>query len=369
MRNGRFGDGALVAIAIAVLTALGGAAGAAASQPMEVVIHENTTFAPNHQPPVGAFTAEGPRVAQAARLRSPGVVQPRRHTADPRSQLCLRGGRHADRARRAAYRDDRLFGPADRRRHLADRCRHRCAGGCGGKRFGVGLELRLRSGRCRLRRVRLRDGHDEGVDPLTSGRVLLGLAVCAGVLASSAAASSFPLQVTVTGAQPEPTPCPLNAAADANCTRLQGKGRSRGLGAYQASAVVVRTPRASGGFDSTVTGSLSTSRGALSFTGDNSGDPAGKLTYAIALSGSAGYASVTGTGSLVYSGIIAGNGTFLVIASLDPATAFDLSAPILTLGGVVARSLGGGRYAVRRCTTTPRTGTQARSSSASPHPA
>jgi hypothetical protein len=181
---------------------------------------------------------------------------------------------------------------------------------------------------------------------LTSGRLLLGLAVIAGVLASSAAASSFPMQVSVTGSQPEPTACPASAAAEANCTRLQGKGRARGLGAYEASAVVVRTPRASGGFDSTVTGSLSTSRGALSFTGDNRGDPAGKLTYAIAVSGSAGYASVTGTGALVYSGIIAGNGTFLVNASLDPATAFDLSAPTLTLGGVVARSLGRGRYAV-----------------------
>jgi hypothetical protein len=61
MRKRHFGGGALCAVAIAVLTpaALGGAAGAAASQPMEVVIHESTTFAPNHQPPVGAFTAEG----------------------------------------------------------------------------------------------------------------------------------------------------------------------------------------------------------------------------------------------------------------------------------------------------------------------
>jgi hypothetical protein len=61
MRKRHFGGGALCAVTVAVLTsaALGGAATPAASQPMEVVIHETTTFAPNHQPPVGAFTAEG----------------------------------------------------------------------------------------------------------------------------------------------------------------------------------------------------------------------------------------------------------------------------------------------------------------------
>jgi hypothetical protein len=96
MRRRYFGAGALCALAIAVVTsaALGGAAGAAASQPREVVIHETTTFAPNHQPPVGAFTAEGlPGCSSGSFSDQPVSFSPNgtRLILD-RSYVCAEGG-------------------------------------------------------------------------------------------------------------------------------------------------------------------------------------------------------------------------------------------------------------------------------------
>jgi hypothetical protein len=170
-----------------------------------------------------------------------------------------------------------------------------------------------------------------------------------GAIASSVAAarvSSFQLQLSVAGSDPQQVACPANATPDTSCRRLAGSGTARGLGSYQASAVVVQAPRAGGGFDSTVTGSLQTSRGTLSFAGNNQAEPAGKLTYAISIIGSAGFATASGTGSLIYIGSAAGNGSFVIEGTLDPESVFDLSPPAVTLAGVKAHSLGRGRYAL-----------------------
>ena len=93
---------------------------------------------------------------------------------------------------------------------------------------------------------------------------------------AAAQAGSFHLALDVAGRQPVVVTCPPGSPADASCRSLLGASVARGLGKFTAQARTLWTHRSSGGFDSTVEGSITTDQGTLSFTGDNSAAPAGK---------------------------------------------------------------------------------------------
>jgi hypothetical protein len=129
--------------------------------------------------------------------------------------------------------------------------------------------------------------------------------------------------------------------------RLSGSGSARGLGAYAATGTLVNTQRVSGGFDSTISGTITSALGTLAFTGDNSGNARGQDVYAIKLTGSGGLANSTGQGTFNRVGAYTGTGSFIVDATIDaPGVIFDLTPPTLTLRKTTVRALGGGRYAV-----------------------
>ena len=166
--------------------------------------------------------------------------------------------------------------------------------------------------------------------------------------AGSALVGSLTVHLTPRASPALPVACPAGSPADSHCDRLTGSGSARGLGAYSANATLVNARRASGGFDSTISGSVASARGTLEFTGDNSGDARGNDVYAITLTGSSGLASATGRGTLNFVGAYTSTGTFVLDTTIDASgVAFDLTQPTLTLGKTTARALGHGRYAVK----------------------
>lgn len=174
--------------------------------------------------------------------------------------------------------------------------------------------------------------------------------ITAGVFAfpvAAARAGSFHLALDIAGRQPVVVTCPPGSATDASCRSLLGAGVARGLGKFTAQARTRWAHRSSGGFDSTVEGSVTTAQGTLSFAGDNSAESHGKLFYAITFSGTGGLGSVTGSGSFNFIGALGGTGHFLIEGDLaDPSNAFDLTPPQLTIRSASAQAVGSGRYKV-----------------------
>src|SRR5207253_6332550 len=176
---------------------------------------------------------------------------------------------------------------------------------------------------------------------------LLIASLIAAAAVSGARAGSLTIHLTPRASPAQPVACPAGSPADATCDRLSGSGSARGLGAYSATATLLNSRSVSGGFDSTISGTITSALGTLVFRGDNSGDARGNDVYAIRLSGSDRLASTTGQGTLNFVGTYVGSGTFIVDAAIDaPGVTFDLTPPTLTLGKTTTRALGGGRYAV-----------------------
>jgi len=186
------------------------------------------------------------------------------------------------------------------------------------------------------------------------GRITLPFLVVllAAATASSAQAGSLTVELVVVGRQPQSVTCPAGSPVGTpdnppSCIGLSGHGSARGLGPYTANATIVLLRRPTGGFESTVTGSVTTTHGSFVISGDNSSDPTGYLKYAITLSGAGGFAGATGTGTLNFVGGEFGTGEFIIDMTVDaPGVTFDLTPPTLTVRKTTARSLGSGRYAV-----------------------
>jgi hypothetical protein len=176
-------------------------------------------------------------------------------------------------------------------------------------------------------------------------RLVILMLALAAVAPAAAPADSLTLSLTMQGRQPQHASCPAGAPADAGCQSIAGSGTTRGLGAYNVTALAVLGHRSTGGFASTISGSITTARGSFAFTGDNSAEPSGKAVYDIALTGDGGYAPARGTGTLNFVGLIAGNGAFIVDAVVDGAT-FDTTPPTLTVRSATSKALGGSRYAI-----------------------
>ena len=178
--------------------------------------------------------------------------------------------------------------------------------------------------------------------------VIAVLIACLTTVAASAARTgSLAIHLTPLASPQQPVACPADSKADATCSRLSGLGSGRGLGAYSATATLVVSNRVSGGFDITVSGTITSALGTLAFTGDNSANARGGFVFTISLTGSGGLSSATGQGTLNFVGALTGTGSFIVDATIDaPGLIFDLTPPTLTLRKTAARALGAGRYAV-----------------------
>jgi len=176
-------------------------------------------------------------------------------------------------------------------------------------------------------------------------RLALLMLLIAVVAPAAAPADSVTLSLTMQGRLPQQASCPAGAPTDAGCQSIAGSGTARGLGAYNVAALVVLGHRPTGGFASTITGSITTARGSFAFTGDNSAEPNGKAVYAVTLTGAGGFAPATGTGTLNFIGLIQSTGAFIIDANISGAT-FDTTPPTLTVQSATAKSLGQSRYAI-----------------------
>jgi hypothetical protein len=111
--------------------------------------------------------------------------------------------------------------------------------------------------------------------------------------------------------------------------------------------VITILPRAGGGWDSTVAGTITTPHGALTFSGDNSAARTGNPLYAITFTGADGFTSAAGGGTFNFSGSFAGNGRFIIDGNINgPSARFDTTPPNVIVKGSSARPLGGDRYSI-----------------------
>jgi hypothetical protein len=175
------------------------------------------------------------------------------------------------------------------------------------------------------------------------------IALCALValaVPGAAQAGSLKFELGVSGHLPQPATCPTGTPAGTTCQSIGGSAAARGLGTCKVQAAYSLGHRSSGGFDSSIAGTISCSKGSFSLAGDNSADSRGGLVYAVTLDGAGGFASASGSGELNFIGILSGTGRFIVDGNVSGGVDFDTVAPSVTVSGATAHALGHGRFAV-----------------------
>lgn len=172
-----------------------------------------------------------------------------------------------------------------------------------------------------------------------AARLCVGLAAVACVLAQAASGArtlspnlAFAFKM---GPIPGGTGCPDGTPDSFVCIGQSGTVEVKGLGRVHVDLVHIVDPSNSACPKGTVTGDLTTPHGVLGVTGSAAGcvnTTFGLGTYGVSLSGSGGFAGVSGSGTIGNAGIYLMNGTLHASSAL-----FDVVGP--TISGAVNRTV------------------------------